>query len=142
MQEEYNDVTARMQSDLIEYEVLNERNSQQEDVAEAASDLSNKIKGTITAVRKFESQLLEKVQLLVPKKEETKSLVDQSSESRKRKREEEEEPFEKVEMKQVAVKVNVPAEKMCFVAGKFYSNRERLENTRSESTSRRKAEKW
>lgn len=107
--------------------IMNERSSKQQDVAEAARNLVVDIKGTIDAVRKFESQLLEKAQLLVPKKEGTEALVDQISESRKRKREEEEEPVERKEMKQVAVKVHVPTEKMCFVAGKFYSNRERLE---------------
>jgi len=101
-----------MQSDLIEYEVLNERSSKQQDVAESASNLVDDIKRTIVAVRKFESQLLEKAQLLVPKKEGTEALVDESSESRKRKREEEEEPVKRKEMKEVAVKVQVPAEKI------------------------------
>ena len=108
MQQELNNVVARMQSDLTEYGKLAENDAD--------------------AARTFYNKMLAKAQLLVPKKEETEALVDQSSESRKRKRDEEEDQPEKEVMKQVIVKVHVPSEKMRFVAGKQFSNKDRLES--------------
>jgi len=86
------------------------------------------MKVTSDTARIYCNKMFEKAQLLVPKKEGTEALVDQISESRKRKRDEEEDQPEKEVMKQVIVKVRVPAEKMAFVAGKYYSNKERLES--------------
>ena len=126
MQEEMNSVFALMRSDVMFYEELADRQSKRENFAEESAMLVDTIKASITNVKGYYDKLLEKALLLVPKKEETKALVDQSSEARKRKRDEEEEP--EMEDKQVVVRVRVPTEKMRFVAGKYFSNKERLEN--------------
>jgi len=126
MQEELNSVIALMQSDMMYYEELADRHSKQENCAEDSALLVDTIKESITHVKGYYDKLLEKSLLLVPKKEETKALVDKSSEARKRKRDEEEDP--EMEDKQVVVRVHVPTEKMRFVAGKYFSNKERLEN--------------
>ena len=117
-----------MQTDLTEYGKLAERGSEQENDADASSSLIDDMKVTSDAARIYCNKMLDKAQLLVPKKEGTEALVDQISESRKRKRDEEEDQPEKEVMKQVIVKVHVPSEKMRFVAGKQFSNKDRLES--------------
>jgi predicted PilT family ATPase len=126
MQAELNLVAALMMSGVVKYEELADRHSKKENCADESSILADTVKETIENVKKFCTEFLHKVLLLVPEKEETKAVVDQSNETRKRKRDEDEEPEK--EDKQVVVRVHVPTEKMRFVAGKYYSNRDRLEN--------------